>query len=90
MRTIALIIIFGILLIGCAAMGPRSSSEPQEVTVKVQAVKSGKVRESEGESVVKSMKVSNQEGCLSEMSFVSKDKVFVKRNRSTLHHFLLV
>ena len=59
-------------------MGPRSSSEPQEVTVKVQAVKSGKVRESEGESVVKSMKVSNQEGCLSEMSFVSKDKVFVK------------
>jgi ATP-dependent protease ClpP protease subunit len=78
LRTISLITVFGILLIGCAAIEPTPSSEPQEVIVKVQTAESDKLGVSEGESVARSMKVSNPEGRLSELSFVSKDKAFVK------------
>jgi ATP-dependent protease ClpP protease subunit len=81
LRTISLISVFGILVIGCAAIEPTPPSEPQEVIVKVQTVgseKPGVAEVSEGESVARSMKVSNPEGSLSELSFVSKDKAFVK------------
>jgi ATP-dependent protease ClpP protease subunit len=81
LRAITLITVFGSLLIGCAAIGPLPSSAPQEVIVKVQTVESekpGVAEVSEGESVARSMKVSDPEGRLSELSFVSKDKAFVK------------
>ena len=70
--------VLGLLLIGCAAMGPRTSPQPQGVVVKVQAMEPGQAEAQEGEFIRKSMMVPNQEGHLSEMSFISKDKAFVK------------
>jgi ATP-dependent protease ClpP protease subunit len=77
-RKILLLTALGLLLIGCAAMGPRSSPQPRGLVVKVQAMETGKAEAQEGEFITKSMVVPNQEGQLSELSFISKDKAFVK------------
>jgi ATP-dependent protease ClpP protease subunit len=54
--------------------------QPQEVVVKVQAADPAKVtvEEQEKDRVNRSMEVPNPEGRLSQLSFVSKDKAFVK------------
>ncbi|UCD82369.1 MAG: ATP-dependent Clp protease proteolytic subunit [Desulfobacterales bacterium] len=73
--TIAVLALF---LIGCAATGPLQPSQPRKVIVKVQATDSKKTEVNEAEGIVKSMEVPNQEVYLSELSFISRDKAFVK------------
>ena len=77
-RRFFLIAVLGIFFIGCAAAGPMAPPQPQKVIVRVQAAESHKVEVNEGGDIVKSMEVSNPEGHLSELSFISKDKAFVK------------
>ena len=77
-RKILLLTVLGLLLIGCAAMGPSSAPQPRGLVVKVQAMEPGKAEAQEAEFITKSMVVPNQEGQLSELSFISKDKAFVK------------
>ena len=71
----------GIFLVSCAGMpASKSSPQPQEVVVKVQAADPAKVtvQEPPNDRVNKSMEVPNPEGRLSQLSFISKDKAFVK------------
>jgi ATP-dependent protease ClpP protease subunit len=70
-----------IFLAGCAGAGTMMPQQPQKVVVKVQAAESEKVQSDDinaGNDVVKAMEVPNQQGCLSELSFIIKDKAFVK------------
>jgi hypothetical protein len=71
----------GIFLVSCASV-PTSSPppKPQEVIVKIQAADPAKVtiQEQPKDRVNKSMEVSNPEGRLSQLSFISNDKAFVK------------
>jgi ATP-dependent Clp protease protease subunit len=73
--------VFGLFLISCATMPTNGSHQPQEVVVKVQAADPTNVKVSHNdnaERINKSMEVPNQEGHLSQLSFISKDKAFVK------------
>jgi ATP-dependent protease ClpP protease subunit len=72
------IAVLGILFIGCAAIGPGSMPQTAELKVKVQAAEAEPAEVKEGGAITKSMVVPNEEGRLSELSFVSKDKAFVK------------
>ena len=69
--------VFGALLLGCTTMGPRPLP-PQEVIVKFQAVEPANVDAKTGDQINKSMKIPNPEGSLSQLSFISKNKAFVK------------
>ena len=69
--------VFGALLLGCTTMGPRPVP-PQEVIVKFQAVKPANVDAKTGDQINKSMEIPNPEGSLSQLSFISKNKAFVK------------
>ena len=80
-RKIFVFFALGIFLVSCAGMpSNRPPRQPQEVLVKVQATDPAKVTVSEQpkERVNKSMEVPNPEGRLSQLSFISKDKAFVK------------
>jgi ATP-dependent protease ClpP protease subunit len=78
-RKILFITVFGFLFIGCAVTGPRSSPQPQDLIVRVQPMESEKAEaDHKDEFISKLIKVPNQEGHLSELSFISKDKAFVK------------
>ena len=71
----------GIFLFSCASMpSNRPPPQPQEVVVKVQAADPAKVtvQKQSQDQVNKSMEVPNPEGRLSQLSFISKDKAFVK------------
>jgi ATP-dependent protease ClpP protease subunit len=71
-----------IFLAGCAGAGTMMPQQPQKVVVNVQAAESEKVQSDDinaGNDVVKAMEVPNQQGCLSELSFIIKDKAFVKK-----------
>jgi len=80
LRKLSVLFIFGILLTSCASMPNNAPPQPQEVVVKVQAADPAKVtvEEQEKDRVNRSMEVPNPEGRLSQLSFVSKDKAFVK------------
>ena len=70
-----------VFLAGCAAAGSMKPQQAQKVVVRVQAAEPEKVKAdkvNEGENVIKSMVVQNQEASLSELSFITKDKAFVK------------
>ena len=78
-KRILLITLMVLLTAGCATMGPpKPAASPQEVIVKVEASKPAQVNVANGERINKSMEVPNQEGHLSQLSFISKDKAFVK------------
>jgi ATP-dependent Clp protease protease subunit len=80
-RKIFILFALGIFLVSCASV-PTSSPppKPQEVIVKIQATDPAKVsvQEQPKDQVNKSMEVSNPEGRLSQLSFISNDKAFVK------------
>jgi ATP-dependent protease ClpP protease subunit len=80
LRKLCVLFIFGIFLVSCANMPNSTPPTPQEVVVKVQAADPAKVtvHEEAKERVNKSMEVPNPEGKLSQLSFISKDKAFVK------------
>jgi len=77
-RKIILLTVFGLFLIGCAAIGPGSVPKNPELVVKVQTADSEPVGVHKDQGIIRSMEVPNQEGHLSEMSFISKDKAFIK------------
>lgn len=70
----------GIFLVSCATLPSNTPPPPQEVVVKVQAADPTNVtvQEEPKERVNRSMEVPNPEGRLSQLSFISKDKAFVK------------
>ena len=75
------LLILAIFLVSCASGPPSKAPQPQEVLVKVQASDPTKVtveETKEQDRINKSMEVPNQEGHLSQLSFISKDKAFVK------------
>jgi ATP-dependent protease ClpP protease subunit len=73
------LIVFPILVVGCAAMQTQTQPlPPQEVVVKVQAAEPTNVNVHNGDNVHKSMQVRNQEGTLSNLSFICKDEAYVK------------
>ena len=81
-KKIFILAALGVFLVSCSTM-PTSSTPPppQEVVVKVQAADPTNVtvkKEAKAERVNKSMEVPNPEGRLSQLSFISKDKAFVK------------
>ncbi len=67
-------------LISCTTLDSKSRVQrPQEVVIKIQSVDPVKVEVNDGTSTVNlSMEVPNQEGSLSRMSFILKDRAFVK------------
>jgi ATP-dependent protease ClpP protease subunit len=70
----------GALVVNCATM-PTGQPPPQEVIVKVHAADPTKVNVTQSddkERISRSMEVPNQEGHLSQLSFISKNKAFVK------------
>ena len=70
--------LFSLLLVGCVSTSDKPPA-PQEIIVKVESTDPAKVTVSkERKQVNKSMEVPNPEGALSPMSFISKDKAFVK------------
>lgn len=71
------LIVFPILVVGCAAMQTQPPP-PQEVVVKVQAAEPTDVNVNNGDSIHKSMQIRNQEGTLSNLSFICKDEAYVK------------
>ena len=76
-----LFVSLGIFFASCATLPTNTAPPaPQEVVVKVQAADPTKVtvKEETKERVNKSMEVPNPEGRLSQLSFISKDKAFVK------------
>ncbi len=76
-----LFVALGVFFVSCAALPTNNTTPaPQEVVVKVQAADPTKVtvKEESKERVNKSMEVPNPEGRLSQLSFISKDKAFVK------------
>ena len=80
-KRILVLFALGIFLISCANLPTNSSpTKPQEVVVKVEAADPAKVTLAEPpkDHVNKSMEVHNPEGRLSQLSFISKDKAFVK------------
>ena len=79
-KRLMLVAIFGVFLVNCAAM-PNGPVQPQEVIVKVHSAEPANVKVSQDndkERINKSMEVPNQEGHLSQLSFISKNKAFVK------------
>ena len=76
-RKILLVTMLSVFLMGCATMTGRSPSR-QEVVLKVETPNSEKVAVHNGNGVNKSMIIPNPEGSLSPLSFISKDKAFVK------------
>jgi len=80
-KKLFILLALGIFFISCASVPTNSPPpKPQEVLVKVQAADPAKVtvEEQPKERVNKSMEVPNPEGRLSQLSFISKDKAFVK------------
>jgi ATP-dependent protease ClpP protease subunit len=65
-------------LLGCVSTMEKQPT-PQEIIVRVQSAEPSKVTVNEGgEQVNRSMEVPNPEGSLSPMSFISRDKAFIK------------
>lgn len=77
-RKILFLVVSGLFLIGCAALETGTVPPTPEVVVKVQAAETEHVETNSDGSVTRSMEVPNEEGHLSELSFVSKDKAFIK------------
>jgi ATP-dependent protease ClpP protease subunit len=80
LKRLVLVAFFGSLVVSCTTM-PTAQPQPQEVIVKVHAADPAKVKvtqSDDNERVNKSMEIPNQEGHLSQLSFISKNKAFVK------------
>ena len=76
-KKIVLVTFFGIILTSCATMG-KQPAPSRPVIVKVQAADPAAVEAKTGDNINKSMEVSNPAGHLSQLSFIAKDKAFIK------------
>ena len=71
-------ILLSLPLMSCVSTMEKQPA-PQEIIVKVQSADPAKVTvNEEGKQVNRSMEVPNPEGALSPMSFISRDKAFIK------------
>jgi len=80
-RKFFILFALGIFLASCASMpANRPPPKPQEVVVRVEAADPTKVtvQKQPPERVNRSMEIPNPEGALSQLSFIAKDKAFVK------------
>jgi ATP-dependent protease ClpP protease subunit len=80
LKRLVLVALFGVFLVNCATM-PGGQNQPQEVIVKVHAAEPANVKvtqDDDKERINRSMEVPNQEGHLSQLSFISQNKAFVK------------
>ena len=77
-RKILLLTVLGLFSAGCAAIGPASTPQAPELIVKVRAGESEETEIKDDQGITRSMEVPNEEGHLSELSFISKDKAFIK------------
>jgi ATP-dependent protease ClpP protease subunit len=80
-RKFFILFALGIFLVSCASMpSNRPPPKPQEVVVRVEAADPTKVtvQEQPPGRVNRSMEIPNPEGALSQLSFIAKDKAFVK------------
>jgi ATP-dependent Clp protease protease subunit len=81
-RKFFIIAALGVFVVSCATMPTNPTPPPpQEVVVTLQASESTNVtvkEEPKADRVNRSMEVANPEGRLSQLSFISKDKAFVK------------
>jgi ATP-dependent protease ClpP protease subunit len=80
LKRLVLVALFGVFLVNCATM-PGGQNQPQEVIVKVHASEPANVKvtqDADKERINRSMEVPNQEGHLSQLSFISQNKAFVK------------
>jgi ATP-dependent Clp protease protease subunit len=81
-KKIFLLVALGVFMVSCTT-GPvnRTPPPPQEVIVTLQAADPTTVtvkKESSSDGVNRSMEVANPEGRLSQLSFISNDKAFIK------------
>jgi ATP-dependent protease ClpP protease subunit len=81
-KKIILLVALGVFFVSCATVPTnRTPPPPQQVVVTLQASDPTNVtvkEEPKADRVNRSMEVSNPEGRLSQLSFISKDKAFVK------------
>jgi ATP-dependent protease ClpP protease subunit len=82
-KKLFIFVALGFFVAGCAAVPTNSTPpQPQQVVVKVEAADptnvSVKKEDPQQDRVNRSMEVPNPEGRLSQLSFISKDKAFVK------------
>ena len=82
-KKLFVLVALGFFFVSCAAVPTKSTPpQPQQVVVKVEAADptnvSVKKEEPQQDRVNRSMEVPNPEGRLSQLSFISKDKAFVK------------
>jgi len=80
-RKFFILFALGIFLASCASMpANRPPPKPQEVVVRVEAADPNKVtvQKQPPGRVNRSMEIPNPEGALSQLSFIAKDKAFVK------------
>jgi ATP-dependent protease ClpP protease subunit len=80
-KTIVISTVLGLFLVSCASMPAGQQTQPQEVIVKVQAANPAKVKVTQNDDnnrINRSMEVPNQEGHLSQLSFISNERAFVK------------
>jgi ATP-dependent Clp protease protease subunit len=76
-KKIVLTTIFGIILISCTTLG-KQPAPSRQVIVKVQAADPATEDAKTGDNINRSMEVSNPAGKLSRLSFIAKDKAFIK------------
>ena len=80
-KNIVISAVLGLFLLSCASMPTAQTPPPQEIIIKVQAVNPTEVKVIQNDDkdlINKSMEVPNQEGHLSQMSFITKDRAFIK------------
>lgn len=74
--------ILGVILVflaGCASMIPKLQLPPQEINLNIRAVDAVKVEEEvEKDHIAKSMVIPNEEGALSNLSFLCKNMAYIK------------
>ena len=80
MRTVTTVFLAVFFIFSCASIPANTPlSQPQEILIKIQGVDMVEVKESKEKSdIVRSMEVPNPRGRLSQLSFIIKDKAFIK------------
>ena len=81
MKTLSIIIILtSLFFVGCGSLPitPTPVPLPQRVIIEVQSASDSKVAVSDKDHVSRSMEVHNPEGQLSQLSFISNGKAFIK------------
>ena len=81
MKTLAMMLVI-LFITSCADVAPKTAQyvkpPPQEIIIKIQGVDTVKVEQDDGDVIARSMEISNPEGQLSRLSFISGGKAFIK------------